>query len=196
METGISNQNKTRELISKSISGDTDAFRMLVKEYNGYAHAIAYKTLFNHDDARDVVQESFIRIWKHLRNFNPEIKFTTWLYKIVINLCYDRIKSRNRSKLIFNEPGDEYENISAADSIEKSIIDNDQVRMILSFANELPPKQKIVFMMRDIQNCNVEETSELLGMSLSSVKTNLFNARKTIAARISKIESRRINNEM
>lgn len=192
METGINNQNKTRELISKSISGDTGAFRILVKEYNGYAYAIAYKTLFNQDDARDVVQESFIRIWKHLRNFNPEIKFTTWLYKIVINLCFDRIKSRNRRKLIFKDPGEECENISITESLEKELINNEQVTLILKFAAELPPKQRMVFFLRDVQEHNISETSDLLGLSENSVKVNLFNARKTLAERLLKLEERRI----
>ena len=179
-------------LIKLAAEGDVHSFKLLVDEFSGYAFNLAYKTLFDKDDAKDIVQESFVRVWKRLKNYKPEIKFTTWLYKIVINLCYDKIKYGNRRKVIFQNIDEKYSNIVlASDSVEKNVNDKLQIEMILRLVEDLPPKQKMVFLMRDIQEHNISETSELLGISESSVKANLFNARKTIAERISNMEKRR-----
>jgi RNA polymerase sigma-70 factor, ECF subfamily len=182
----------TQELIERSRDGDTSAFKQLVNKYSGYAFAVTRKIIFDKDDSKDIVQESFIRIWKHLKDYRAEIKFTTWLYRIVVNLCYDKIKSSNRRMMIFQKIDENEGSIAAAtDFLENNVSNKIQVEMILKLVDDLPPKQKMVFLLRDIQGNNISETSEMLRISENSVKANLFNARKTIAERLSKMEERR-----
>ena len=85
------------EIISLCIKGNKEAFRRLVEKYQPYAYALSLRLLCHEEDAKDVVQECFIRVWHHLHKFNRKNKFTTWLYTIVSNLCYDRIKINNES---------------------------------------------------------------------------------------------------
>jgi RNA polymerase sigma-70 factor (ECF subfamily) len=89
-------ESRTRSCLLACREGDTGAFQLLVETYQGYAFSLAVRFLGNGEDAGDVVQETFIRIWKHLRTFDFRCKFTTWMYRIVINLCRDRIKAQNR----------------------------------------------------------------------------------------------------
>ena len=74
----------------------------MVEQFQSYAYSLAFRLVLNEDNAKDIVQESFIRIWRHISNYDSNILFTTWLYKIVTNLCYDNLKSskrRNNAKL-------------------------------------------------------------------------------------------------
>jgi DNA-directed RNA polymerase specialized sigma24 family protein len=92
---------KFEELIKKAKNGDVHAFRQIVNEYQSYAYAVAFRFLYDECDAEDVVREVFIRIWNNLSGFDPRKKFTTWMYKIIINLCYDKAKSNKRRNRIF-----------------------------------------------------------------------------------------------
>ena len=84
--------SSTETIIERSRGGDGEAFRLLVKAHQGYAYALAFRLVCDDEAAKDVVQESFIRIWKHLPEYRPTVKFTTWMYRIVVNLSYDRLK--------------------------------------------------------------------------------------------------------
>ena len=184
----------SEDLIEGSLNGDTSSFKMLVDQYSDYAYRIAFKTLLDKDDAKDVVQESFIRVWKHLGKYRREIKFTTWLYKIVVNICYDKLKSNKRRKAVMdNINTDNLENINAvSENPEKRMSDNDFAGIISKLAEKLSIKQRMVFVLRDLQNLSIEEVSGILGMSSGSVKTNLFLARKNIAKKLSAIDNTEI----
>ena len=88
-------------LIQKCKQDDVPAFRKLVEKYRNYAFAVSFRITANEEDAKDITQEAFIRIWKNLRNYREETKFTTWFYKIVVNLCFDRLRKRKKEKEIF-----------------------------------------------------------------------------------------------
>ena len=184
----------SEDSIEGSLNGDTSSFKMLVDQYSDYAYRIAFKTLLDKDDAKDVVQESFIRVWKHLGKYRREIKFTTWLYKIVVNICYDKLKSNKRRKAVMdNINTDNLENINAvSENPEKRMSDNDFAGIISKLAEKLSIKQRMVFVLRDLQNLSIEEVSGILGMSSGSVKTNLFLARKNIAKKLSAIDNTEI----
>ena len=184
----------SEDSIEGSLNGDTSSFKMLVDQYSDYAYRLAFKTLLDKDDAKDVVQESFIRVWKHLGKYRREIKFTTWLYKIVVNICYDKLKSNKRRKAVMdNINTDNLENINAvSENPEKRMSDNDFAGIISKLAEKLSIKQRMVFVLRDLQNLSIEEVSGILGMSSGSVKTNLFLARKNIAKKLSAIDNTEI----
>jgi RNA polymerase sigma-70 factor (ECF subfamily) len=90
------------ELIVRSRDGDLTAFQQLVEQYQGYAFTLAFRMLGNEDEANDTVQETFIRVWKHITKFNFSSKFTTWLFRIVTNLRLDRLKSGKRKNNVIS----------------------------------------------------------------------------------------------
>ena len=171
-----------KDLIARSVGGDRAAFRRLVELHERYAAAVATRLLRDEEDARDVVQEAFIRVWKHLDRYRPEIKFTTWLYKIVVNLCYDTMKAQTRKTAAFGTEGSDDGSGDVADMInlERQIEQADICERVLAEAQKLPPLERLIFHLRDIENCSVEETAGIAGVSVASVKTNLCYARKRL----------------
>ncbi len=155
-----------------------------------YAYALAFRLLHDTDDAEDVVQEAFIRVWKNLDSYRPEIKFTTWLYKIVVNLCYDKMKMASRRQHVFGylagliNPGD----VADTRNVQEEIENLDLRDHIIASAKKLPPMERLVFHLRDIQDLSIGEIAEFAGISVGSVKTNLCYARKRIRLALMKIQ--------
>ncbi len=182
-ETPGSTLQKT---LDACMEGDTEAFRRLVDMHHGYAYSLAVRFLGNHEDAEDVVQETFIRVWKHLHTFDYRCKFTTWMYRIVINLCRDRIKSRKRhEKKILPDTGA----LTQATDLENTAVQKELALIISSLAAQLPQRQQAVFILRDLQDLGMEEVSRVLGISRGAVKSNLCHARRNIRQRLEKLES-------
>ena len=178
------------ELFQRSRNGDTEAFRRIVESHQSYAFAIAFRFLGNEADAEDIVQESFINVWKHLAEYDPQKKFTTWLYRIVANRCLDAIKSRNRRReRIYSDPEQSRPDFGQpAEDPDKIHDDRERLGMVNALVRELPEKQRLVFILRDLQDMTIEETSKIMNMSKASVKSNLFHARKFLRERIEQLD--------
>ena len=178
------------KLIEDAQKGDVTAFEEIVRYHQSYAYAIAFRFFCDEDDAEDVVQESFIRIWNHLKNFDPKMKFTTWMYKIVVNLCYDKAKSNKRRMSVFarlndNSSKDDY---IESTNLERDLTNKETAALIKHIADGLSEKQRMIFLLRDIQDLTIEEVAVITGMSDAAIKTNLFFARKNIRKKIARLE--------
>jgi len=184
---------ETRNLIERCRSGDLAAFTALMHGHQHFAYNVAFKVVQNGDSAADIVQEAFIRVWKNLHRYDDSARFTTWLYKIVVHLCYDRLKMESRRQRLFQSIGRISEESDATDgrNPETEAQTKDAASIILGLAKRLPPKQQLVFMLRDIQDCTMEEIAEIADMSVSSVKANLSYARKAIREAFEILEERR-----
>jgi RNA polymerase sigma-70 factor (ECF subfamily) len=178
------------KIIEEAKNGDVHAFGKIIRCHQSYAYAIAFRFLCDEDDAEDVVQESFIRIWNHLEEFDPRMKFTTWMYKIVVNLCYDKAKSNKRRAKVFERLHSYSSEEKWIDnfSIEKKYDKSETVGLVKRFADGLSEKQRMIFLLRDMQDLSIEEVSAITGMSESAIKTNLFFARQNIRKKLAKIE--------
>ncbi|HLF13749.1 MAG TPA: RNA polymerase sigma factor [Bacteroidota bacterium] len=182
-----------RELIIRSLAGDMEAFRTLMETHRDFAFGIAYRLLHDRDDSHDAVQEAFIRVWNNLARFRDEMKFTTWLYRIVVNVSYDRIKSISRRKRVMVyfgslfDGGDPPAGNDPRIEVESADLRDHAVRI----AKRLPPKQYLVFHLRDLLDLSVEETAATAGMSANSVKVNLCNARRKIRVALERLQENR-----
>jgi RNA polymerase sigma-70 factor, ECF subfamily len=173
------------DIITKSKSGDLNAFTTLVEKTQQYAYALALRMLCHHEDANDVVQESFIRVWKHLPKYKSKIKFTTWLYKIVTNLCLDQLKSRKRRGRIFVE---EEKIHQIAQENECPFERSEAILQIERLSEQLTPKQKTVFVLRDLQDLEMDEIAKITGFTKNVIKSNLYLARMNIRNKLRKIK--------
>lgn len=180
-------EHTTDEILQRSVKGDMDAFRTLVELHQTFAYRLAYRLLGSDEEAKDIVQESFIRVWRHLPKYRANGKFTTWLYSIVTNLCYDRMKARKRrSKVIrtLEQPFSAF--VASTDTLEGDIEAKDIARLILITAEALAAKQRLVFILRDVEDLSIAEVAQITGMSKGSVKSNLCHARHNIRIKLEK----------
>jgi RNA polymerase sigma-70 factor (ECF subfamily) len=166
--------------------GDKDAFRIIVERHQEYAFALAFRTLCESEDSKDVTQESFIRVWTHRADYRPGVKFTTWLYAIVINLCRDRLRAQQRREQVFMRANDMVNQAvtMSEDSPEETAIHQDLADRILALTKRLPDRQRLVFILRDLHDQSVEEVSAILRMSPAAVRTNLCYARAALRTKL------------
>lgn len=173
------------DVIRLAMRGDIQAYRKLVEHHQAFAYAVAYRMLGNEDEAEDMVQEVFIKLWKVLPGYRQEIKLTTWLYKIITNQCLDHLKSNYRKAnqnrksvldLVIQAPG----------TPDNELQQREWIVQVQEAAAALTPTQKAVFVLRDLQGLDVEEVCQVLEMNDTQVKSNLYHARKAIAQQLEK----------
>ena len=173
--------SELEDVIARSKEGDLWAFRRLVETYQRYAFTLAFRVVCDADDARDIVQEAFLRVWKNIQSFDPAFKFTTWLYRIVVNLSLDQLKKeRRRRRVVMSMPNGPDSSVREEATPDDSAVNRDLADRIEAVAGGLPVKQRMVFVLRDLQDFTVSEVAEILEMSPASVKTNLCYARREI----------------
>ena len=168
------------DLIESAKRGDQQAFRKLVELHQRFAYQVAYRMMGNSNDAEDVVQEAFVKLWKNLSKYRWEVKLTTWLYKIVTNQCLDHLKSAASKQKSLNKDIEFSLHVSDGSDPEKQFSDQELVEVITTLARRLTPKQQAVFVLRDLEGLSVEEVCEILDMPSGKLKSNLYYARMKI----------------
>lgn len=176
----------TESLMDRCKHADTEAFREIVERHQGYAFALAFRILCENEEAKDVVQESFIRVWAHRADYRTEMKFTTWLYAIVVHLSVDLLRARQRRERIFLRAGESVECSGRAEANDPAVQagNRDLAEQIRRIAENLPAKQRIVFTLRDLQDQTVEEVAAIAGISVGSVRSHLCSARAAIRMKL------------
>jgi RNA polymerase sigma-70 factor (ECF subfamily) len=168
------------DMVEKALAGDMQAFRRLVERHQSFVYRLAYRFVGTVGDAEDITQESFVRLWKNLRRYTPEIKLTTWLYKIVTNLCLDLLKSKHHKHgkgMLALADDTEMPGSSGSD---EAVLNEELLIAVRMISEHLSPKQKAVFVLRDMQGLTMEEIENILSMSAGKVKSNLYYARKKV----------------
>jgi RNA polymerase sigma-70 factor, ECF subfamily len=181
-------ENQDERLISLIRQGNSVAFGHLVERHRPYITRIVSRFLFREEDSREVVQDTFIRIWRHLDDFDGHCRFTTWIYTIAFNLCLDKtkaIKRRREDRIPLN---DEIRADAQVDIMDQ-ITNPDHVllgKVIRNLARQLSKAQRLVFVLRDIQDLPVEEVCQITGFDSVKVKSNLYYARKFMREKLQK----------
>jgi RNA polymerase sigma-70 factor (ECF subfamily) len=182
------NREEIQQLAVNSQAGSTKAFELLVIALQPLIFRLAFRLLCSEDDAKDVVQETFIRAWQRLNRYNPQHLFSTWLCTIAGNLCYDRLRAAKRFDKRGNRSAAFPEtNISSRNDVEATLINKELGAYISHFTSGLTPKQKLVFILRDVQEFGVEEVEKITGLSPEKIKSNLYLARKYIRNKIESV---------
>ena len=171
-------------LIQNAKSGDEGSFEALILSCQGRAYNIALRYLRNEEDALDALQESFIKIFRHLNKFKEDSRFDTWVYRIVVNTCNDIIRKNSNSKItdsIYKTDDDEKETVieipDSSGSPEDVLEKKEELDYILLCLDKLNTEQKEVILLRDIQGFTYEEISEILKCSIGTVKSRINRSR-------------------
>jgi RNA polymerase sigma-70 factor (ECF subfamily) len=171
------------DLIKDAVRGDTRAFRALVEIHQGLVYAVAFRFVRNAQDAEDITQDVFVRLWRHIGKYrHEESKLSTWLYKITTNCCLDFTKSRHTRAERSAMDIDEVNEIPSVNTAERDLHQRELNALVLKAAHTLAPKQRMVFILRDLEGLSPEEVGQALDMSAANVKSNLCHARQKIAS--------------
>ncbi|MDH3710991.1 MAG: sigma-70 family RNA polymerase sigma factor [Cyclobacteriaceae bacterium] len=168
------------ELIEKLNGEETRnfAFNQLVRKYQERIYWHIRKMVLDHDDADDVVQEVFIKVWKNLDSFRQDSKLYTWIYRIATNECLNFLKKRKRASFFSIS---DYEDVLVSKLDHSVSMDGDQVEIKLQKALlTLPDKQRLVFNMKYFEEMKYEDMSEITGTSVGSLKASYHHAVKKI----------------
>ncbi|KAA8482266.1 RNA polymerase sigma-70 factor (ECF subfamily) [Arcticibacter tournemirensis] len=179
------NQVEDSEILLKFSNKETrnEAFGLLLKKYQQKIYWHIRRLVINHDDADDLVQDVFIKVWKNLDNFQSNSQLYTWLYRIATNECLTFL---NKKKQQNNMPLDEVAYDLADSLAEGSYFDGNHAQMKLQKALlTLPEKQRLVFNMKYFDDLKYEEISDVLGTSVGALKASFHHAVKKIEAYLS-----------
>lgn len=165
-----------QELIRRFQEGQPEAFDEIMKLFQERALSVAFYRTGNREDALDIVQEAFIRMYKLLPKWKPKASLFTWLYKVILNLSVDRIRALNKAGEValedFPEPSDGKKRHNPRMVLEGK----ETVNLIEEAVAQLPPKQRDVFILRQFHNLKLKEIARIQRCSVGAVKANLFQA--------------------
>ena len=176
-----------KKLIEECQAGNLGNFRKVVEISSPFVFSVAFRMLGDEDQARDIVQETMVTIWQKLKKIRSAEVYKTWIYRIVMNKCYDQLRRRKRNpEFVADEKTWKLlsDRISENPSAE---LENSETALIINLLSEkLSPKQKAIFVLSDIEQMSHDEISEITGMSKSGIKSNLHHARKHISEMVEK----------
>jgi len=174
-------------LVKKARNGDYGAFEKLFDRHRTLVYRFAYQMTSRRDDAEDVVQEAFVRAYQNLHRYRDEAKFTTWLLRIVTNLCTDQARmSQRRLALEQQEASGALDWMTSGD-IEDPVhnLEADRRKIALRRAlNALPPHHKAVIVLRDIEEREYPDMAAILGCTVGGAKLRVLRARRALKERI------------
>jgi len=181
-------------LVKKSQKGDYLSFEELVKRYEKKIYSLAYRIMGNKEDASDVLQETFLQAFKKLSGFKGKAKFSTWLYRIAVNICLMRKRKQKKMETvsldvpILTKKEDEIKRELGDDWSESPLatLENKEVKKTLSEAiGLLPEEYRTVFLLRGLNGLSNEEVAKVLKISLPAVKSRLHRARLFLRDKLS-----------
>ena len=179
LKTAADEQQLIRQV---QVEGSRDAFRILVERYMRQAYNIAFGYVNDHDDAEDVAQESFVRVFRSIRSFRGDAEFSTWLYRIVSNLAMNHIRKQKRlasreqrtTDTVADYPGlhsELLDRLETKDSIERAL-------------HQLPTLQRATVILRHLNGLSTKQVSGILSCSEGTVKTHLYRGLKKLKSKL------------
>jgi RNA polymerase sigma-70 factor (ECF subfamily) len=166
------------ELVSRSIGGDADSFNQLVLRWERPIYALAYRVIGREEDARDVCQETFLRAFRALGGFRGQAKFSSWLYRIALNLCRDWVRRQRRTPVVQLPEDVDVMELAASreptEPIEDLVARRDLTRVVEKAMARLPEEQRTAIILKEYHGLTFQEIADLVGCPLSTVKTRLY----------------------
>ncbi|MDR0405935.1 MAG: RNA polymerase sigma factor [Clostridiales bacterium] len=160
------------DLIARAKNGDTAAFETLIEAYQSKVYNLAYKMLYNREDAADAAQDALIKIYKSLGAFQGKSKFSTWVYRLTYNICIDALR-RRRTETIPIDDALADGGANPAGEAER----RERVREIYRAISGLSPDHRAAVVLRDIDGHSYDEIAEILDCSVGTVKSRISRAR-------------------
>jgi RNA polymerase sigma-70 factor, ECF subfamily len=174
-----------RQLVEQIRQGDDGAFEMLVRRKTSKVYGLCYRVIGNGEDAKDISQLVFLKLWENLEKYDATYAFDTWLYRMVTNVAIDFMRSKqsrdnavNSNLRLVKTSIDPEQTVTVARKEVESVFN--------AVSNVLSPKQKTIFVMSEMEDLRSSEIAKVLGCRESTVRNHLFNARKLMQTQLRK----------
>ncbi|RME58585.1 MAG: sigma-70 family RNA polymerase sigma factor [Caldilineae bacterium] len=174
---------KDEELVwlEQARSGDPAAFGKLVEAYQKPVYNLTYRMLGNPEEAEDAAQETFLRAYTRLHQYNPAHKFSTWLFSIANHHCIDRLRRRRLNVTPIEDSPLVYTLESERPRPEERLLAAEEAREIQALIDKLEPEYRTPLVLRYWHDCSYQEIADIMEISLAAVKSRLFRARQKLA---------------
>ena len=161
------------ELVDSCLAGRRESFDVLVERHQRHVYQLCYRFVGNHEDASDLAQDVFIRAYRGLSKFKGEASLGTWLYRIGVNVCLNRVAQKRPESAELDAAADV--DARTPDALHE-LLRGERAVAVQAAIEKLPPKQKATLMLRVYQECTHEEIATTLGSTVGAVKANFFHA--------------------
>ena len=189
-EAGKSRRDNDRELVKRAQKEDKEAFEELVRRHQARVFAVAGGILRNKEDVEDIAQQVFLKAYFSLKRFDQRAAFSTWLYKITVNECWDLLRKRKVRPLLYEadlseeqarQYGASEERAEQAQDVSERLEKRQELERLLDCLEE---RDRTMLVLKEVQGFSVEEIAEILGINGNTVKVRLFRARQRITERM------------
>ncbi len=191
MEDMIDGTVSSEDLMARIAKGDADAFELLVHRHQTSVLNLIYRFIGDRTQAKDLAQEVFIKVWQAAKTYRPEAKFTTWIYRIATNVCFNELKSARRRRWFqFLRFGDQHEEtiedtfVDGSPSPEDLLLAKERSRQISDALQSLPENQRMALVLKRYDDLSYQEIAQILGCSVSAVESLLVRAKKTLQEKL------------
>lgn len=185
-------------LVRLAKAGDEAAFTELIERHQARVYNHALRLMGNSQDAEEVLQDTFLQVYRNLARFEERSRFSTWIYRIATNEALMRLRKASRKREVFLEdsrgPGGEWRGEEVRDfarSALDEVMDREMLRVLQDVLSELPEEHRVVFTMRDIDGLSNSEVADVLEISVPAVKSRLHRSRLYLRDRLSRIYGER-----
>ena len=169
----------SNDIIERCRCGDQAAFRAVVQTFQPMVFRLAFRLLCDDDEAKDIVQETFIRVWLNIGRYDAAQSLRTWIYTIATRLCLDRLKNA-RFTAPLPDDDDVFSCFMADDAADSHLENQELASIIRRLADGLSPKQRLVFTLVHLEGLSAADVEQITGLDADKIKSNLYVARKTM----------------
>jgi len=187
MAVNLYTETTDEELLESLKRGDEEAFAELMRRYKRRVFGTAYRYLGNHEDAADVAQEVFVKVYRHIGSFTAKAKLNTWIYRIVVNTSVNKLRSRKRRGEEMAESLEKLKeegmaipvaaNVNPGPTPLESLERKELEGLLQAKLDALPEQYRLVFILRELRQFSYEEIAEMMDVPLGTVKSRLNKAR-------------------
>ena len=195
MEDMIDGTVSSENLMTRIAKGDADALEILVNRHQTSVLNLIFRFIGDRTQAKDLAQEAFIRVWQAAKTYKPEAKFTTWLYRITANLCFNELKSARRRRWFQfrhsnedNEGSIEETFSDGLPTAEDLLLERERSRQISDALQSLPDNQRIALVLKRYDDLSYAEIAQIIGCSVSAVESLLVRAKRTLQKKLKNYE--------
>jgi RNA polymerase sigma-70 factor (ECF subfamily) len=161
-------------LVAASVEGRREAFDVIVERHRRTVYQVCYRFVSNHEDASDLSQESFVRAWRGLKNFKGQAALSTWLYRIAVNVCLNRVSAKTPATDPI-ESTDHFED-TRIEGAQAALLREERAATVRQAIASLPKKQRATLILRTYHDLSHQQIADILGSSVGATKANFFHA--------------------